>query len=281
MDVRTRSFWLTTILFPLLTGLFIWFITSNGDSEGMKAFASLTGPDIDAKSMSGAQIIGLMAGVLLFMFVVMYGAQIFNKVKSEKCNRIVEVLISCVPGRAVMLSKVICVAMLGLTQMLIWLIMGIILMLSYGMNLPPQVLPMLAAAGGITMAYLVGGFIFYGALFAAAGAMTDRNNENQGYLSVLMMVQMAAFYIGIFSADDPSTIMAQICFYIPFTSPVVGVMQSVGGSASWWQTVLTLLVLYGSSFASLVFAGKIYTASVLLKGKKFSPADLLVFLRAK
>lgn len=281
MDVRTRSFWLTTILLPVLSFLFIWFIAANGDNDAMKSFNSLTSPDIPKESMSGMQLVGMLTGVFLFMFVMMYGAQIFNKVKTEKCNRIVEVLISCVPGRTVMLSKVICVAMLGITQMCLWGVLVLILLIGAGVSFPTQLVGIMLMALCIAGAYFVGGFVFYGALFAAAGALTDRNNENQGYLSVIMVLLMASFYIGIVSAGEPGSALSSVCFYLPFTSPVVGAMQSVGSNVSWWQTLLTLAVLYASAYVSLVFAGKIYTASVLLKGKKFTPRDLVVFLRAK
>lgn len=287
MDIKSKSFWVSTFLVPILIvafGAFIGYMTE--ESDAMKSVSQSTSPDI-SDDLTGMQAFGLMTGIFLTMFVIMYGSMIFNKVKSEKCNRIVEVLVSCVSGRSVMLSKVISVALVGLTQMFVWaaLVVGIFAVLmmfmpagiDLSMLLQPEVLVGFVEA----LLYFIGGFVFYGALFAAAGALTDRNNENNGYLSVLMLLLMASFYIGMYATDAEGSALATVCFYLPFTSCTVGAVQSIGGLAAWWETLLSLLVLYGSSYFALVVAGKIYTSAVLLKGKKFTPADILTFLRAK
>lgn len=288
MDVKAKSFWISTLLVPLLIagfGVFISFLGSESDAMVMFSKSTSVTPDKDISSM---QVMGMLCGIFLSMFVMMYGAQIFNKVKSEKCNRIVEVLVSCVSGRTVMLAKVISVALVGLTQILLWviLIVGIIIVTCF--IIPPgsidfTVLLRTDVLCGMLVAllYFIGGFVFYGALFAAAGALTDRNNENQGYLSLLMLLLMASFYIGIFATDAEGSALAKICFYLPFTSPTVGAVQSIGGLVSWWQTLLSILTLYGCSIIAMSMAGKIYTSAVLLKGKKFTPKDIITFLKAK
>lgn len=284
MDIKTKSFWISTILLPLLIvgfGIFISYLTS--ESDAMKSVGETTGPDDD---LTGMQVFGMLSGIFLTMFVIMYGSQIFNKVKTEKCNRIVEVLISCQSGRNVMLAKVISVALIGITQILVWFVLlaGLItvIFLFTPVNIPWQELFTPKIAVGIVelLLYFIGGFIFYGALFAAAGALTDRNNENQGYLSLLMMLLMASFYVGIFAADNNGS-LSTICFYIPLTSSTVGAVRSVAQEVSWWQTVLSLVILYVSAFVTLSLAGKIYTSAVLLKGKKFTPKDIITFLKAK
>ena len=90
-------------------------------------------PDHD-KEMTPLQGVGLMMGIFLTLFIMMYGSQIFQKVKTEKTNRIVEILATCVPGRTMMLAKILAVGMVGLTQLLLWsiligvLVFGILLL---------------------------------------------------------------------------------------------------------------------------------------------------------
>lgn len=285
MDIKTKSFWISTFLVPLLIvgfGLFIGYMTAESD-----AMKSVSEPTTPSSEMSDQQALGMMSGVLLTMFVIMYGAQIFNKVKTEKCNRIVEVLISSVSGRLVMLAKVISVALVGLTQILIWGLMVaavlVVVMLIFPLGIEWGELASAPVLMGLLLSllYFAGGFVFYGALFAAAGALTDRNNENQGYLSLLMIMLMASFYIGIFATDSSSSALAQVCLYLPLTSSTVGACLSIGGVVSWWQTALSLIILYASAAFTLSLAGKIYTSAVLLKGKKFTPSDILTFLKSK
>lgn len=287
MDVKTKSFWISTFLLPVLMagfGLLVGFLTE--DSDAMKLFSETTAPTPD-KDITGMQALGMVSGVLLVMFVMIYGSQIFNKVKSEKCNRIVEVLVSCVSGRTIMLSKVISVALTGFTQILIWLacLVGIA---AFVLAVAPIDIPFSALfqwkvgyALLISILYFFGGYFFYASLFAAAGALTDRNNENQGYLSMLVMILMVSFYIGIYATDAPGAPLAMVCLYLPFTSPSVGAVQTIGGIIPWWQTLISLSILYVGAFVSTIVAGKIYTSAVLLKGSKFTPKDILVFIKAK
>ncbi len=285
LEVKSKSFWITTLLFPVMMvalGGFIGYLST--ESDAMKTLQDNTphpGDDI-----SGMQLLGMLSGFMLFMFITMYGAMIFNKVKTEKTNRIVEILISCVPGRTVMFAKVIGVALIGLTQIAIWAAfigVGVFLMAM----LMPGILPLSALLSGkvlwalvLTFLYFAGGFCLYGGLYAMAGAITDRNNENQGYLSMIMMLLMVSFYIGIFAVDN-SGALTKICFLVPFTSPTVGAVQSIGGLQPWYMTLMSLVILYGSAIVTLIFAGKAYTSAVLLKGKKLSPKDLIVFFKAR
>lgn len=287
MDIKTKSFWVSTFLVPVLIvafGVFIGYMTAESDT--MKTVSQSTSPQ-PSEDMTGMQAFGMICGVFLTMFVIMYGAQIFNKVKTEKCNRIVEVLVSCVSGRSVMLAKVISVALVGLTQMLVWGLLVVGILICVAMFAPVDIDFSVLMSGEVivgcveALLYFVGGFVFYGALFAAAGALTDRNNENQGYLSLLMMLLMVSFYIGIFATDAEGSTLATVCFYLPFTSSTVGAVQSIAGIATWWESLLSLVVLYGSAAFALSIAGKIYTSAVLLKGKKFTPRDILTFLKAK
>ncbi|MBD5232087.1 MAG: ABC transporter permease [Bacteroidales bacterium] len=285
IDATSKSFWLTTLLLPVflfLLGGFIGYLGANSDAmQSMSEHTPHPGDDI-----TGMQVLGMLSGFMLFMFITMYGSMIFQKVKTEKTNRIVEILVSCVPGRTVMMAKVITVGLLGLTQMAIWMAMfGAGFFVFY--VLMPGVLPIadllqwkILAGLLIAFLYFVGGYCFYGSLFAMAGAFTDRNNENQGVLSCIMVCLMVSFYIGIFSVDNFG-LLTQVAFYVPFTSPTTGPAQSIGGAAPWWSTLISLIILYGSAYLTLVLAGKAYTSALLLKGKKLSVRDLVVFFRAK
>ena len=85
MDVKAKSFWVTTFLLPVVMvgfGLLAGFLSS--ESEAMVMFSKSTTPTPD-KDISGMQVLGMISGIMLTMFVMMYGSQIFNKVKAEKC----------------------------------------------------------------------------------------------------------------------------------------------------------------------------------------------------
>ncbi len=69
-------------------------------------------------------MIGFSSGLLIYIFILLYGIQVMRGVIEEKSNRIVEVIISSVKPFQLMMGKIIGVAMVGLTQFLMWIILS-------------------------------------------------------------------------------------------------------------------------------------------------------------
>lgn len=285
-DVNSRSFWIGTIIVPVLFGgfsLFIGFLI--GDSETGRMMANPAAPDPD--DMSGMQVMGMLSGILLALFLMIYGAQIYNKVKKEKINRVIEILATSVTGRTMMLAKIISVALVGLTQLLVWILMiggilaGVIMLLN--VDIPFQELLDSRVVIGLVWSFLffIGGYVFYGSLYAACGAMTDKDNENQGYMTAITFLLLGSFYIGEYAVSNSSTAFVTFCSYFPFTSPTIGAVNAVAGSVPLWQSVLSLVSVYVFAALAVAISGKIYTSSLLLKGKKFTPKDIILFLKSK
>jgi len=285
-DVRSKSFWIGTILVPILFiafGIFMGFLMQ--DSEVTQKMANPAAPD--PENMSGMQVLGMLTGIFLAMFLMIYGAQIFNKVKKEKCNRIMEVLATCVTGRTMMLGKILSVGLLGLTQLIIWV--GLILLgcaaviTIFDPNIPWEELNDIRVYMAMvwSLLFFIGGYVFYGSIYAACGAMTDKDNENQGYMTLITFLLLGSFYIGEFAVTHPSNALVLFCSFFPFTSPTISAVNAIAQNVPIWQSTLSLFVLYFFAALSVSFAGKIYTSSLLLKGKKFTPKDLILFMKMK
>ncbi|MDE7343503.1 MAG: ABC transporter permease, partial [Muribaculaceae bacterium] len=129
--------------------------------------------------------------------------------------------------------------------------------------------------------YFIGGYIFFGSLYAAGGAMTDKNNENQEYIAVLTLLLMSSFYIAMFAVDHGGATFVRVLSYIPFTAPTIGAVNAITQTAPLWESIANLILLYLFAWLAMALAGKIYTSSILLKGKRFTPRDILTFLRSK
>lgn len=288
-DVTAKSFWVATLIVPLIFVAFSMFggymmsqsDTANGLTE------SLMGSQ-DDQEISALQVVGMLIGMFLTLFIMMYGSQIFNKVKLEKTNRIVEILATCVEGRTMMLAKILSVGLVGLTQLLIWGLLIAVILIGVLMIFPIGDIPwekLLAAKYVMALVwsvvYFIGGYVFFGSMFAAVGAMTDKNNENQEYVAVLTFILLASFYIGAYTVDHGTATLVQICTYLPFTSPTIGAVTAITQTAPLWQSLLSVAILYLSAWITLALSGKIYTSSIMLKGKRFTPHDILTFLRSK
>ncbi len=287
-DVRSKGFWIGTLVVPVIIIAFSAFfgvLASESDTFMQASEKLSTTPDPEEMTM--AKVAGMLLGMFLTFFLMIYGAMIFNKVKTEKSNRIMEILSTCVDGKTMMLAKIIAVGLIGMVQLLVWasfIIIGItVVFMVFPFAIPVEILanPKLYLAILYMLLYFIGGYILYGSLYAACGAITDKDGENQTYMSVLTFILLGAFYIGQFAVDNGDSVFATACNYIPFTSPTVGTINAVSGVSPWWQTVISLLILYASAMICVMFAGKLYRSSLLLKGKQLTPRDLITFMKTQ
>lgn len=286
-DIRSKSFWIGTFIVPIVIIVFggiCGVLMAESDTFAKTLNDLPTQPD--AESLTPAKAVGMMAGIFLTFFLMIYGAMIFNKVKTEKCNRIMEIICTSVSGRTLMLGKILSVGLTGLTQLLIWAIMvfaGVtFIFLVFGFDFPWGYLTSGKTYLAITWTFLyfIGGYVLFGSLYAACGAITDKDNENQTYMTVITFLLLGAFYLGEFAVDNGDSTLAIVCSYIPFTSPTVGTVGAVSGALPIWQIATSLAVLYVCAFLSVAMAGKLYRSSMLLKGKQFTPKDIITFLRS-
>lgn len=286
-DVRSKSFWISTFLVPVLMVAFggvMGYLMAESDSA-MKVQESIS--PTPSEDMTLLQGIGLMMGVFLALFIMMYGSQIFQKVKTEKTNRIVEILATCVPGRTMMLAKIIAVGLVGFTQILLWglligvMVFGLLLVFPTDFVWSDLLTYDYVMAVVWSILFFIGGYIFFGSLYAAGGAMTDKNNENQEYIAVLTLVLMSSFYIAMYAVDHGDSTFVRVLSYIPFTAPTIGAVNAITQTSPLWESVISVVLLYIFAWLAMALAGKIYTSSILLKGKRFTPRDIITFLRSK
>lgn len=290
--IGRKSFWIMTFVFPVIMlafGIIMGFLMADSDStmSFMDSINDKTGISPDEETMTPAKAIAMLISVFLTMAIMVCGSQIMQMVKTEKTNRIMEFLATCVTGRTMLTAKIISVALITLTQVALWglclVVFGAGIFIVFDISIPWQYLlhPLLWKSIMWAALYFVGGYLMFSSLFAACGALTDTNNENQQYLSILMLFVLSSMYVGMYAVDHPTSLLAQVCAYFPLTSPTVGAVNAITGEVPVWSSILSLIVLYGCAYASIAIGGKIYASSMLLKGTTLSPKAIAAFLKAK
>lgn len=261
-----------------------------------------------------ALVIGMITAFIIYMFIVIYGAQVMSGVVQEKTNRIVEVVISSVKPFELMMGKIIGIAMVGLTQFLMWVVLtvGIMFGLSsafaqnidlesvekmqkmgqMGMQAAPtseitsSIQQLITAVNGLDyvqliimfILYFLGGYLLYASLFAAIGSAVDNETDTQQFSMPIMLPIIFAIYAGIFAAENPDGPLAFWCSIIPFTSPIV-MMVRLPFDVPIWQIALSLSILILSFIGTTWMAGKIYRTGILMYGKKVTWKEMWKWLR--
>ena len=260
--------------------------------------------------------VGFFFAIIIYMFILLYAVQVMRGVMEEKTTRIVEVLVSSVKPFQLMMGKIVGIALVGLTQFLLWVILTTALMtvfqsMIFTDPLAPEIIaqqqmttevqqeliiPQQSGAAevldlldrinfplmiGMFIFYFLGGFLLYSALFAAVGAAVDSESETQQFVMPLTIPLVFGFIIGEFAIMNPDGAAVVWFSIVPFTSPVVMMIRLANGFTpdTIWQLYLSVaLLIIGFVFTTWI-ASKIYRIGILMYGNKISYKELWKWLR--
>ena len=259
--------------------------------------------------------IGFGSGLLIYITMFIFGAMVMRGVAEEKTNRIAEVIVSSCKPFELMLGKIIGIAGVGLTQLLLWIGLMIAISSSLSAFIPaeayqefqnaqqagtsvsavastnPGALKILEAQNTITegvnwmlilscfLFYFLGGYLFYASLFAAVGSVINEDpQEAQQLMMPISMPIIFSFIILQSVLANPNSSLAVWTSIIPFTSPIIMMGRIPFGMPStvpYWQLAASMLSLVGGFIFSTWFAGKIYRTGILMYGKKVTWKEML------
>lgn len=258
-----------------------------------------------------ASIVGMVFTMIVYMFIMIYGAMVMQGVMEEKTNRIVELMISSVRPFNLMMGKIIGIGFVGLTQIFIWGLLTATLVTGAGFLFGtgnPATLQgeMMAGASGIDTAaiqasastdimamiqsinlteiglffiiFFIGGYLLYASLFAAFGSAVDNQEDTQQFIAPITILMIFALYAGIYSMENPDGPLAFWCSIIPFTSPIV-MMVRIPFEIPMWEKLLSVALLYASAIGITWLSAKIYRVGILMYGKKPSMKEMIKWIR--
>ena len=236
-------------------------------------------------------ILGIVLGMLLYMVIIIYGQMVLTSVVEEKSSRVLDVMVtSCSPFQ-LMMGKILGIATVALTQIAIWAVLVIaaskfLIPALFSADIAATsdmmlqgVMGTLGDTGYITMlfAYLalfiLGGFLLYASLYAAAGSAVDSVQDGQQFNTIIMMPIILAMIVMMSVFNDPNSPIAFWASMIPFTSPVVMIARIPFGIPTW-EIVVSLVVLYLSFVLTTWLSAKIYRIGIFMHGKRPSWGEL-------
>lgn len=266
-------------------------------------------------SSGAATVIGGICAFLIYMSVFIYGTQVMRGITEEKTSRIVEVIISSVKPFQLMLGKIIGVALVGLTQFVLWILLTTALtsatsaVIASKMSkesaqieqemkkaqMPNQGLPggnvdnpvaeVLGAVSSLNLPliigcflfYYLGGYLLYSALFGAVGAAVDNDADTQQFMLPITLPIIFSFVFAQFVLRDPDGTLAFWTSIIPFTSPIIMMVRIPFGVPAW-EIALSMVLLVLGFMGTTWVAARIYRVGILMYGKKVSYKELVKWI---
>lgn len=262
--------------------------------------------ETDKKNSAGiATAIGFIAGFIIYIVLLFYGTMIMRSVMEEKTNRIVEVIISSVKPFQLMMGKIIGVSGVGLTQMIIWIALTVVLTSVAGiflkvdpaaaqtamnpmqgvpqeevMNQSSEIFKLITSQNWgfilpVFLIYFLGGYFIYSSLFAAVGsAMGDDMGESQSLTLVAMAPIILAIILISPVIENPTSPLAVWMSIIPLFSPII-MPARLAFEPPLWELAVSIVLLMASAVFFVWLSGRIYRVGILLYGKKATMKELV------
>ena len=281
-------------------------------------FRNVYDPLDEAKDLSGWA--GLFYGAIIFVFIFLFGMTVLRSVTREKSNRIVEVILASVSPNQLMLGKIIGIGLSALVQFIIWVVvigLGLYFMretlfpdMLDAANLNIQELTLNGSEQSYSehyfasheynqfvdlvynrvrfdvmlpffLLFFIGGYFFYGALFAAVGATMGSESDGQQFVIPIIILLCLSLYSGYFVLNYPESPMATVLHYLPFTSPVVVMVKLTQGyePGHAYEIYMSLLVLVISTFMMLAVASRLYKNGILQFGHRLRFRHIFKWLK--
>ncbi len=276
------------------------------------------GEDGEAKiSESGVYMfVSMMLGMVIYMFISIFGGMVSSSVIEEKASRVVEVLISSVKTTELMFGKIIGIALVALTQFLLWVLLTGVIIGVAGVFAGPQLLGnvdqaqltemasgsmsavqmpevndatlMLSSLSNMNLglilvcflAFFILGYMLYASFFAAIGSAVENEGDSSQLTLPATVPLLIGFFIAIYAFKAPDSAIVFWGSIIPFTSPIVMLARLPFGVPGW-ELILSLVLLLLTFIACAWMSAKIYKVGILMFGKKSTWKDLWKWLKQK
>lgn len=245
-----------------------------------------------------SSLVGMLMSLVLYMFVLIYGQMVMTSIIEEKNNRVLEVVVSSVSPSRLMLGKILGIGAVAVTQIVIWALLICSFttwvmpsMLSSFLNAGTdidlmQALTMLGDTGYILNLFvlltllLVGGYLFYSAIYAAIGSAVDNIQDASQLQTVAVIPIILGMVFSMSVINDPNSTLAVWLSMIPFTSPMV-MMARIPFGIPAGQIVASLAILYVSVVFLIWLSAKIYRVGIFMYGKKPTFKELIRWAKYK
>ena len=226
-------------------------------------------------------IIPYFMAIFLVMTIFISSGYLLQGVAEEKESRVIEIVISSVRPVELMTGKVAGLGLLGLTQVLIWLLSvagfsgGAVALLAVAgaASIPMRVLV-------LGVVYYVLGYVLYAILMAGVGALGTTAQESQQLAGIFSFFAFIPYMISGFLFANPNMLIARVLSFFPLTAPTMMMMRLPLAEVGWVDVVGSIVILLLSIPAALWVGAKLFRVGLLIYGKRPTLREIWLILRS-
>ncbi len=225
-------------------------------------------------------IVPVVASFVFIFAIMSSGGNLLQAITDEKENRTVEILATSVRPTELMVGKAIGLMGVGLTQMLLWISTGVVVLMVISQFIPPLsgfTVPW--AFLGIVAAFFIPAYALIAGTMTTIGSMvTDLRQAQQISGLVNMLFTMPFFFVSLIMAEPHSPVVIGLSIF-PTTSFITVMIRWAMASVPVWQILVSWIVLVGSAGFSMWLGGRIFRMGMLRYGQRMSIKSLVTAMR--
>ena len=194
-------------------------------------------------------------GLFVVLFYIIFAFSIsymLSSVSEEKENRSMEMVLTYVKPRTLILGKLLAVSLVTLTQIIFFALIGLVALgvmqqlgtaisLPFGLDITKISLQPVPILFGL--AYLIVGFLLYAGFMTATAAAAPSAKEANSFSSVFILSAMVPFYFVSPVLTDPNSPIVHFLTFFPLTSPVTTLLRNTVGNMGLTEAWLALGVM--------------------------------------
>jgi ABC-2 type transport system permease protein len=215
----------------------------------------------DSEADRNAFLIANIGVVIMFIGILSFGFTVLTGVVEEKQSRVVEVVLSSVRPRDVLMGKVLGIGLLGVLQLVVFLVAGVaVVSLTGRLQLPETTVPAIAQL----LFWFVLGYALYATILGCLGSLATRIEEASNASTPVTLLITGSYVVSLLVvAEDPDGLLATLLTFIPFSAPMVVPLRAALDAISLPEVVASATVTLISIWVLFEVGGRIYTGAVL------------------
>lgn len=218
--------------------------------------------------------------VLFYFLIAFFGNQMLTVATEEKENRVVEMLLTTINPRTLIIGKIIALIILAFLQAVIVLVPILIgyLLLRDVVNLPEvevSSLPVDYSAIAIGAAIFVLSLLLFTGLLVLIGAMVPTAKEAGQFFGIVMILIFGPLYAVTLFVSSPDSTLVRALTLFPFTAPIPMMLRNALDNLTAWETALGLAILALTTVVVMAMVVRAFRFGALEYSRRLSLKELL------
>jgi len=230
----------------------------------------------------GNVIIPAIFSLLLALSLMLSSTYLVQGLGDEKESRLIEILLSSVSTRQLLIGKVLGLGTAGLAQVVVWLAsIPLLLRLAssaFGGFISTIQLPANFLILGIV--YFILGYSLFAALSAGIGAISPNAREGQQLAMIYTLLVFVPLWFSSLLFIFPNSPIWVVLTIFPITAPIAVMLRLGVSDIAAWQLAASIAVLVLSTIGVLFLSVKAFRVYLLMYGKRPRFREIIRSLRS-